>query len=336
MIALALNGGSSSLKYALFDGEDVIVRGLRERTTDLAAALGEVVTELDGGGHARPDVIGHRIVHGGPEHQDPAVVDSALVAALEAAIPFAPLHLPSELALLHASQASYAGIPHVTCFDTGFHRTLPPVARHFALPARLHDAGVRRYGFHGLSYEYIVSALDPAHTRRAVIAHLGSGASLAAIRNGESIDTTMGLTPTGGIAMGTRTGDLDPGVILHLLDSGHDAAAVRQLVDHDGGLKGLSGTTSDMQALLAARATDPRAALAIDVFCYQARKAIGAFAAALGGLEDLVFTGGIGEHAETVRAQICDGLGYLEPLRIHVVATDEERMIARHALRLAT
>ena len=146
----------------------------------------------------------------------------------------------------------------------------------------------------------------------------------------------MGLTPTGGIAMGTRTGDLDPGVILHLLDSGYDAAAVRQLVDHDGGLKGLSGTTSDMQALLAARATDPRAALAIDVFCYQARKAIGAFAAALGGLEDLVFTGGIGEHAETVRAQICDGLGYLEPLRIHVVATDEERMIARHALRLAT
>ncbi len=297
-------------------------------------------------------MVAHRIVHGGPDHLEPAVVDDALLAALERALPFAPLHLPVELAAIAAVRARFGALPQVACFDTAFHRTLPELARRFALPSALYDAGIRRYGFHGLSYEFLAASLPPAALRRAVFAHLGNGASMVAVRDGISIETTMGLTPTGGLVMGTRSGDLDPGVLIYLLAHGHDGRALAQLVDHEAGLLALSGTTADVQRLLAVRDSDPRAAFAIDVFCYHARRSIGSLAAVLGGIETLVFTGGIGEHAAAVRLEICRGLEFLgieidessnradAPLisrgtcEVRVVATDEERMLARHASRL--
>jgi acetate kinase len=342
---LALNGGSSSLKYALFEDDQLIARGAVDRIgTDHAAAVGAVFDKIDRPPHA----VGHRLVHGGPDHTEPALVDPPLIKTLERAIAFAPLHLPAELATIAAVRERFGELPQVVCFDTGFHRTLPEVARRFALPAALYDAGIRRYGFHGLSYEYVAASV-PAKAR-AVFAHLGNGASMVAVHNGRSIDTTMGLTPTGGLVMGTRSGDLDPGLLIYLLDHGYDARGLARLVEHEAGLLALSGTTSDMQRLLGS--TDPRAALAIDVFCYQARRAIGSLAAALEGLDQLVFTGGIGEHAPPIRWEICRGLAHLgialdegrnlagAPIistgacEVRVVATDEERVIARHTRRL--
>ena len=331
MIVLALNGGSSSLKYALFDGDREVKRGERDRIgTDHAAAVRAILGELA----VRPDAVGHRLVHGGPDHCAPAVVDPALLAALERAVPFAPLHLPAELRTIAAVREHLGDVPQVVCFDTGFHRTLPEVARRFAIPAALDAAGLRRYGFHGLSYEHVAAVLPAASQKKAIFAHLGSGASLVAVRDGRSIDTTMGLTPTGGLVMGTRSGDLDPGLLVYLLDHGYDARSLAKLVEHESGLLGVSGTTSDMQQLLAARATDPRAALAIDLFCYQARKWIGAFAAVLDGVDTLVFTGGIGAHAADVRVAICAGLGYLRLREVRVIVADEEQVIARHTRRL--
>jgi acetate kinase len=254
--------------------------------------------------------------------------------------------LPAELAAIDAVTQQLPGVPQVVCFDTAFHHALPEVARRFALPSALLD-GVRRYGFHGLSYASIVGALPPARLARAVIAHLGSGASMAAIRDGRSIDTTMGFSPAGGLVMATRPGDLDPGVLLYLLGRGHDAAALEHAIHHESGLRALSETTGDMRQLLAQRDRDPRAALAIDAFCYCARKTIGALVAALGGIDTLVFTGGIGEHAAPVRAEICRGLDHLgiaiddarnaagAPIistgrcEVRVMHTDEEREIAR-------
>jgi acetate kinase len=265
---------------------------------------------------------------------------------LKGIIPFDPEHLPREIELIEAVRHRYPNLPQAVCFDTAFHRSMPEVARRFALPEELADVGIERYGFHGLSYEYVASTLPAERLQRAVFAHLGSGASVVAIRDGRSVDTTMGFSPTGGIVMGTRSGDLDPGLVLYLLDHGYDRKRLGWLVDHDAGLLALSGTTADMRALLATRGSDARAKLAIDVFCYSVRKAIGAFAAVLGGLDTLVFTGGIGEHAAPVREQICDGLGYLGiainaqrnaedgsvigrgSCEVHVVATDEERVIA--------
>ncbi|MBC7976510.1 MAG: acetate/propionate family kinase [Myxococcales bacterium] len=363
MTVLALNAGSSSLKYAVFGdiehaNGDVLLRGVFDRIgtgglADHAAAVHAVLDELDRRGLAPPQVIGHRLVHGGPKHAEPAIVDDTLLAALADVISFAPLHLPVALGAIAAVRARFARALQVVCFDTGFHRTLPDVARRFALPEAWFEAGIRRYGFHGLSFEYIAAALSSAQLRRAVFAHLGNGASMVAVRDGRSIDTTMGLTPTGGLVMGTRSGDLDPGLLIYLLDHGHDARSLAQLVDHEAGLLALSGMTSDMQRLLELRATEPRAALAIDVFCYQARKSIGAFAAALGGIETLVFTGGIGTHAPAIRLEICRGLDHLgitlDPAanaagapviskaacEVHVMRTDEERMIAQHGRRLA-
>jgi acetate kinase len=360
MTVLVLNAGSSSLKYAVFgdaeraDTGDVVLRGMIDHfgaggPADPSTAVRWVLDELERRGIERPRVVGHRLVHGGPTHTEPTLVDDALLAALQDAIPFAPLHLPIELAAIAAVRARFADVRQVVCFDTGFHRTLPEVARRFALPTARLGAGIRRYGFHGLSFEYLAASLPVARLRRAVFAHLGNGASMVAIRDGCSIDTTMGLTPTGGLVMGTRAGDLDPGLLLYLLDHGCDARQLAHLVDHEAGLLAISETTSDMQQLLALRATEPRAALAIDVFCYQARKAIGALAAALGGIETLVFTGGIGEHAAPIRSEICRGLEHLGialdddrnaagasnigqgRCEVHVIPTDEERMIARHA-----
>jgi acetate kinase len=357
---LTLNCGSSSLKYATFSADAELSRATIGRIgaggpPDHAAAVATVFQTLTQSGAGSPAAVGHRIVHGGPDHLTPARVDDTLLASLERAIPFAPLHLPAELSAIRAVRTHFGDLPQVVCFDTGFHRALPEIAQRFALPRALCDAGIRRYGFHGLSYEFIVESLGNAALRRAVIAHLGNGASMVAVRDGASIDTTMGFTPTAGLVMGTRSGDLDPGLLVHLLDQrGYDARGLERLVNHEAGLLALSETTSDMQALLAQRDHDRRAALAVEVFCYQAKKWIGALAATLGGIDALVFTGGIGEHAAEVRRGICAGLDHLgvsiddsrnqnsaaiisadaSRCQVRVIATNEERMIARHTRRI--
>lgn len=353
---LALNCGSSSLKYAVFAGHDRVLRGEIAKigaggVADHGHAVHAVFDALATAGIDDLRAVGHRVVHGGPDHAAPLLVDDAVLASLEEAIPFAPLHLPVELATIRAVAQRFAGLRQVVCFDTAFHRTLPEVARRFALPSALFDGGVRRYGFHGLSYEYVVESLGARLLGRAVIAHLGSGASMVATREGRSVDTTMGFTPSAGLVMGTRSGDVDPGLIVYLLEHrGYDASSLDRLVNREAGLLALSGTTSDMAKLLAARASDPRARLAVDVFCYQARKWVGALAATLDGIDTLVFTGGIGEHSPDVRFEICRSLRHLgismdearnhaseaivsaegSACRVRVVTTDEERMIARH------
>jgi len=363
---LCLNSGSSSIKYAVISGEEEIARDVIGDLTDhdRSDAVARVIAAVDDLG-VTINAVGHRIVHGGPELTDHLRIDADVLATLRGAVEFAPLHLPDELATIDAITERAPDVLQVACLDTAFHRTLPEVARRFALPGRFAAQGIRRYGFHGLSYEYIVDTVGAQRLGRAVIAHLGSGASLAAVANGASMDTTMGLTPTGGVVMGTRTGDLDPGVLLHLLRTGAvDQDGLAHLVDHESGLLGLSGSTAEVQALLAARSTgDTGAARALAVFAYSVRKAIGSLVAALGGIDTLVFTGGVGEHAAAVRAEIVSSLGHLDltldPLDnaahgaatggvisglepdgeallpvILVVPTNEEAMIARHTVRL--
>jgi acetate kinase len=359
LVVLCVNSGSSSVKCAVFRvGGDVEAELGRSEVTGIgsdgpadhrsavAAALGDlgdVASDLD--------AAGHRVVHGGPDHIDPARVDDALLASLQRAVPFAPLHLPAALAGIEAVASAHRGLPQVACFDTAFHRTLPEHAARLPLPDDLWRAGVRKYGFHGLSYEYVVDHVGADVLGRAVVAHLGNGASLAAIRGGSSIDTTMGFTPTGGIPMSTRTGDLDPGVLVYLVrDRKLDAAGVEELIDRHGGLLGYSGTSGDMKELLEARDSDPHAGLAVDAFCYRIRLQVGAYAAALGGLDTLVFTGGIGEHAAAVRTEVCAGLEHLgvalddarntdgeeiisavgSACTVRVVQTNEDLMVARH------
>jgi acetate kinase len=379
---LCLNGGSSSLKFAAYavggaesralarGGVDRIgspnaalhVRAedgspLREErcdARDIRAVVPQVFAALTRLG-IQWDAAGHRIVHGGPEHLQPERIDDGLMASLREAIPFAPLHLPGELALIEEVSKQNPTLPQVACFDTAFHARMPLVARRLALPSSLWEAGVRRYGFHGLSYESIVRTLGPLASGRIVVAHLGNGASMAALADGEPRDTTMSFTPCGGLVMGTRPGDLDPGIVVYLARTRRmDALAIEELLNRQSGLLALSETTSDMQALLAARLSDPRADLAIAVFCYNARKWIGALSAVLGGLDTLVFTGGIGEHAVPIREEICRELSYigiqLDPGRnarsdqvitadgsrvtVRVIPTDEERVVARHTARL--
>ncbi len=363
---LCVNSGSSSIKAAVYDvgaGDPqrrahVLVEGLAPDRAGHAQGIDRAVAEL--GDTVALDgiaAIGHRVVHGGPDLTEHTVIDDDVLRTLRAAIGFAPLHLPAEIGGIEALAARFEGILQVACLDTAFHRTMPEVATRFPLPSWVAERGVRRYGFHGLSYEYIVTAVGADVLGRAVIAHLGSGASLAAIVAGESVDTTMGLTPTGGIVMGTRPGDLDPGIVEHLQRSaGLDLDEVAHLLDHESGLRGLSGSSSDVRDLLAARAAGDRAAaLALDVFTRSVRKGIGALVAVLGGIDTLVFTGGIGEHAAPVRAEIVAGLGHLgltidaaanaasarvisaagAPGSVLVVPTDEEAMIARHTAALA-
>ncbi len=350
-LTLVLNGGSSSVKYGLFDTASLAERR-RGRADELAGFLDNA--DWLGGVVA----IGHRIVHGGPDHRAPERLDADVLRALGAAVPLAPDHLPGELAAIDLCAARLPGVPQFACYDTWFHRTLPEVARLLPLPRRYTDQGVRKFGFHGVWYEWIAGCLeqlDPGRAGgRAVVAHLGGGASLAALDRGVSVDTTMGFTPAGGLVMGTRPGDLDPGVLLWLLRQGLDADALDHLLNKESGLAGLSGGTSDMRALLQAAPNDPHAGAAVAVFCRRAAQGIAAMATSLGGLDTLVFTGGIGEHLSSVRAAIAGQLAWtgvqLDAARnaahaavaspaaaavtVRVIPTDEERQVARHVRSL--
>ncbi|HEX6297531.1 MAG TPA: acetate/propionate family kinase, partial [Burkholderiales bacterium] len=302
--------------------------------------------------------VGHRVVHG-RKHSEPEQVTPKLLAELRRITPYAPDHLPREIGLIEAFRQRHPKLPQVACFDTAFHRAMPRVAKLLPVPRRYAARGVERYGFHGLSYAYLVeelSRLDAAAAQgRVILAHLGNGASLAAVRRGKSIDTSMGFTPTAGLVMSTRTGDLDPGLVYYLARTGRmTAAQFQKMVNHESGLLGVSGTSPDLRDLLAQEARDVRAAEAVALFCYQTRKWIGSFAAALGGLDTLVFAGGIGENAPLIRERICDGLGFLgielsrrrnaknAPLispdagrvKVRVIRTDEELMIARSVTRV--
>jgi acetate kinase len=374
---LSLNGGSSSLKFAVYrlsgTAEERIFSGaveaigqpsgkawlrggdktLQEETgkfPDHTAAMKKMFAGLREQGVEKLAAAGHRIVHGGPKFTAPQLIDARLKQALKELIPFAPLHLPSQIAMIEAVEAHFPDLPQVACFDTAFHSRMPEVAQRFALPQRFWEQGIRRYGFHGLSYEYVIGKLGGKLGRRAIIAHLGNGASMVALKDGLPMDTSMGMTPTGGFMMGTRSGDLDPGVLIHLLKTGYSAEQLEELVDHEAGLLGVSGHTSDMKALLQKSQTDSAAHMAVQMFAYQVRKFIGAYAAVLNGLDTLVFTGGIGERAADVRGKICSGLGYLgvaletqanaqnaevislpnSQCAVRVVQTDEDLMIVRH------
>ncbi len=384
-VILTVNCGSSSLKFGLFsqahppavlllgqvqhigrdnssvqlkDPNGDVLYTHAEQIPDMEAAVKQLIQLL--GKRFRQytiQAIGHRIVQGGLQHMQPAQVTDELLQSLAALMPLAPEHLPAELAAIRALIREFPQATQVLCFDTAFHQHMPFPARHYALPRDLWEAGLVRYGFHGLSYEYIMQQLQeiaPETTNgRIIIAHLGNGASMAAVHQGRSIDTTMGLTPAGGLTMSTRTGDMDPGVVLYLLqEKNMDAAAVNRLLNKESGLKAISGQETDIQKLLAA-GDDARAVEAINYFCYQARKFAGALAAVLGGLDTFIFTGGIGEHAAEVRRQVCEGLAFVgmqldagrneaqaavistadSPVTIRVMPTNEEQMIAQHTLQ---
>jgi acetate kinase len=382
---LAINAGSSSLRG------DVYRFDAQGPHRELAVEAGRIgapdayVTTRDGGGrsstrqHALPDHkaavaellreledaglkagvagIGQRVVHGGPRYVQPSLVTADMTAYLRDITALDLTHMPQAIAVIEATGAAYPGTPQIACFDTAFHAGLPPVARDFALPRTFAERGIRRYGFHGLSYEYVMQALSDIDARaarkRIVIAHLGNGASMAAIRDGQCIDTTMGLTPAGGLVMGTRTGDLDPGVLLALAREGMSLPELSELVNEHSGLLGISGATADMQRLVEQSESDPRAAAAVAAFCYSARKFLGALTAALGGLDTLVFTGGIGEHAASVRAAICEGMAFAglaidralndqdapvlstpgSTVEVRVIPTNEGLMVARQTAR---
>jgi len=386
---LAINGGSSSIKFARFAAGESLRRtlvgeldrigGLRESTLrvdgenpddhesrivnapDYTAAVSVLMDWFE---ERRERLslcsVGHRIVHGGPKYAKPQRITAETLEELQALSPLAPRHLPEEVLLAKAFLERFPDVPHVACFDTAFHHELPRVAQLLPIPRRYEAQGVRRYGFHGLSYTFLMqelARLDGAEVARGrvILAHLGSGASLAAVHGGKPIDTSMGFTPTGGIPMGTRSGDLDPGLLAYLardLDLG--AADLDHIVTSESGLLGMSATSSDMRELLAREAEDVRAKEAVAVFCYQIKKCIGAYAAALGGLDTLVFAGGIGEKAPAVRTRVCDGLSFLgieldetqnaanakvvsRPagrVLVRVMKTDEERTIAEMACDL--
>ena len=382
---LTINGGSSSIRFAVYQAGDTPRRRLsgkidriglsgtnlivndpagtspgprRLATGDHRAAVGFLLEWLE----AQPifasvSAAGHRVVHG-MKHSEPERVTPKLLAELHRITPYAPDHLPREIGLIEAFRRRHPKLRQVACFDTAFHRTMPRVAKLLPIPRRYAAKGVERYGFHGLSYSYLIEELgrlDPAGaTGRVILAHLGNGASLAAVRHGKSIDTSMGFTPTAGLVMSTRTGDLDPGLVYYLARTERmSAARFQQLVNHESGLLGVSAISSDMRDLLAQEAGDVRAAEAVALFCYQAKKWIGSFAAVLGGLDTLVFAGGIGENAPLVRARICAGLNFLgielnesrnaataavistdaSRATVRVIHTDEEQMIARSVCR---
>jgi len=334
---LALNAGSSSLKFGLylvgartnrmlvsgmakagdehygaFSAKDADGNTLVSDVRPVGApheAIARIAELLAAQGLPAPLAIGHRIVHGGPSCRRHTLIDATVMRQLEAAKVFAPLHVPPALALVRAAQERFPGLPQAACLDTAFHTTMPDVARTLPIPRELRAQGIERYGFHGLSYESIVRQLDKDVPLRLVIAHLGNGASVAAVANGRSIDTSMGLTPTGGVIMSTRCGDIDPGVLAYAVrELRYDAAQLEALIDQRSGLYGISGISGDMRELRAAAASNEDARLAIAMFCYSIRKQIAAMAAVLGGVDLLVFTGGIGENDAMTRASICEGL----------------------------
>jgi acetate kinase len=383
---LTFNGGSSSIRFAVFGAAhdpglrlsgkvDRIGLGGTNLSAQEASGAPAAQQRIAARGHqgavdALLDwieghplfpsvrVVGHRVVHG-MRRTEPERVTARLVADLRRIVPYDPEHLPGEIALIEAFGRRHPSLPQVACFDTAFHRHMPAVAKRLPIPRRYGSRGVERYGFHGLSYAYLMEELgrlDPAGARgRLVLAHLGNGASLAAVRRGRCIDTSMGFTPSAGLVMSSRTGDLDPGVAFFLARTeGMSPAGFERMTSRESGLLGVSATSSDVRDLLARESRDRRAAEALELFCYQARKWIGAYAAALGGLDTLVFSGGIGENAPVIRHRICRGLDFLgveldarrngrsAPLisspagrvKVRVIRTDEELMIARSAVRL--
>ena len=383
---LTINGGSSSIRFAVYEagetprrrldgkieriglrGTNLIIKdpaGKPQAARRLAAAdHRSAVSFLLDWLEAQPvfasvKAAGHRVVHG-MKHSEPERVTPRLLAELHRITPYDPDHLPREIGLIEALLRRHPKLPQVACFDTAFHQNMPRVARLLPIPRRYAAKGIERYGFHGLSYAYLMEELgrlDPTAAQgRVILAHLGNGASLAAVRQGKSIDTSMGFTPTAGLVMSTRTGDLDPGVVYYLARTERmSAAQFQRMVNHESGLLGVSGTSSDLRDLCASEADDGHAAEAVDLFCYQVRKWIGSFAAALGGLDTLAFTAGIGENAPLIRKRICDGLSFLgielnqkrnaqnAPLispdtgrvKVRVIRTDEEIMIARSVTRV--
>ncbi len=384
---LTINGGSSSIKFALYPVGGPLVHTLAGKidriglsgtnltysdtphgqknsqgveAEDHLSAANFLIDWLDQHvGLTHVMAVGHRVVHG-MQHTKPERVSQALLDELHRISSYGPDHLPHEIALIEAFRQRYPHLPQVACFDTAFHHTLPRVARLLPIPRRFDAMGIQRYGFHGLSYAYLMQELaqiagTQAAQGRVILAHLGNGASLAAVRDGRSVDTSMGFTPTGGVPMGTRTGDLDPGVAWYLMQ--HENLTPEQfsdLINHESGLLGVSETSSDMRDLIEHEATDVRAAEAVALFCYQVKKWIGAYAAVLGGLDTLVFAGGIGENAPAVRARICEGLEFLgieieeernvsnanlvstetSRVAVRVMHTDEEVMIAKSVCRV--
>jgi acetate kinase len=353
---LCMNAGSSSLKAARFRADDGVVERRSLPLTgaeELSAVVDEAVDGLIGDG-LRPDVIGHRVVHGGPDFAGPVKIDDAVVARLCELVPLAPLHQPAAIAVIEQLRDRMPDVPHVACFDTAFHRRLPESAQRLPLPARYWAAGVRRYGFHGLSYEYVVGRLGDELGARSVIAHLGSGASLVALRDGSPVDTTMSLTPGGGVVMATRSGDLDPGVVLHLLRLEGRPEDVAVILERESGLLGISGRTGDMRALLAASPHDDRAREAVTAFVTSVAKHIAALTTVLGGLDTLVFTAGIGAGSADIRAAVAERIHHLgvelseadnerggerisapdAACTVLAVPTDEEAVVGAQALRL--
>ena len=382
---LAINGGSSSIKFALYSADSLVrsLHGNLERIGSNPATLtfnDEVRGERGDQSIPAPDhasaaallidwlesreqfggvrAAGHRVVYG-LKFTEPVLVTQEFLDGLRRAIPYDPDHLPLEIVLMEELRRRSPSLPQIACFDTAFHRTMPRVAQILPIPRHFASAGIQRYGFHGLSYGYLAEELErtagiQAGRGRVILAHLGNGASMAALRDGKSLDTSMGFTPAGGLPMGTRSGDLDPGVAWHFMRNGVAAEEFGRIVNHGSGLLGISETSSDMRDLLELQARDVRAAEAVEFFCYQSRKCIGAFAAALGGLDTIVFSGGIGENAPEVRSRICDGLGFLgvtldevrnranaalissdaSSVAVRMIRTNEELMIARAACRL--
>jgi acetate kinase len=380
---LTINGGSSSIRFAVYGADRPLRRRLHGKVDRIGQSgtnltftdsTGARTIDLDEHGsavaflvdwlEAQPafasiKAVGHRVVHG-MTYSKPARITSELLEELQRITPYDPEHLPLEIELIEAFRQRHPAIPQAACFDTAFHRTMPRVATLLPIPRRYETAGVRRYGFHGLSYEFLMEELerlrDPAAVNgRVILGHLGNGASLAAVRDGRSIDTSMGFTPASGLMMGSRSGDLDPGLVSYLARTEKmDAPQFQDMVNHASGLLGVSEVSSDLRDLLAREADDVRAAEAVAMFCYQAKKWIGSFTAALGGLDTLVFAGGIGENAPLIRQRICEGLGFLgieidhssnaknSPLispgsgrvTVRIIHTDEELMIAKSVVRL--
>ena len=381
---LAVNTGSSSIKFSQYDigeGEKPVFSGSLTRIGSgggffsVRDGKGSLIVEeraampdhekafvhvfswlLSRGGVPEPDAVGHRIVHGGPDFAAPEIVTPALMETLEKISSFAPEHLPQALAAVRYVGKKLPGVVQAACFDTAFHRSMPTVARLYPLPENVRRQGVQRYGFHGLSCEYLLSELErheggEALQGKIILAHLGHGASMTAVQDGQSIDTTMGFSPAGGLVMSTRTGDIDPGVMQFLQEQGRlSPEEIKDMVNRRSGLLGVSGKSSDMRDLLETEMDDSATHNAVELFCYQARKYAGALAAALGGLDTLVFTGGIGEHSPAIRKRICSRLEFLGitvddrknsanlpvisqekgTVTVRIIKTNEELMIARH------